>query len=104
MKSRLLGAVCVFLLSIITTSLWAGSYEFTTIADSNGQYKFFGFPTINNYGVVAFPAGINVGFEGMGPATHDGGEVILRGGGGPLTTIADGGGRFYRVQPRRNFY
>jgi len=58
-------------------------YNFIPIADNSGSFDLLFPPSINNNGTVAFLATL-----------RSGGESILKGSGGPLTTIADTNGPF----------
>jgi hypothetical protein len=72
-------AICV---ALTATSI-AADYSYTTIADGSDTLFLGQCPAINNFGAVAFAA------SEFDPETFNEEDVILRGSGGPLTTIAD---------------
>ena len=61
----------------------AADYSYRTIAASSDALSLGQCPAINNLGAVAFPA------SEFDPDTGDSQDLILRGSGGALTTIAD---------------
>jgi hypothetical protein len=61
----------------------AADYSYRTIAEGSDTLFLDQCPAINNFGTVAFPA------SEFDPETFNTDDKILRGSGGPLTTIAD---------------
>jgi hypothetical protein len=57
-------------------------YSYRTIAEGRDTLFLSQCPAINNFGTVSFPA------SEFDPATENLEDKILRGAGGPLTTIA----------------
>jgi hypothetical protein len=66
-----------------TATSFAADYSYRTIAEGSDTLFLGQCPAINNFGAVAFPA------SEFDPETFNSEDKILRGSGGPLTTIAD---------------
>jgi hypothetical protein len=67
----------------LTATSIAADYSYRTIANGSDTLFLGQCPAINNLGAVAFPA------SEFDPETFNSEDLILRGSGGPLTTIAD---------------
>ncbi|HEV2874619.1 MAG TPA: choice-of-anchor tandem repeat NxxGxxAF-containing protein [Thermoleophilaceae bacterium] len=81
LAATIAAAVTVFVAATATSI--AADYSYRTIADSSDTLFLGQCPAINNFGAVAFPA------SEFDPETFDSEDEILRGSGGPLTTIAE---------------
>ena len=69
----------------VPASATSADYSYRTIAEGSNTTFLGGCPAINNFGAVAFAA------SEFDPEASDSEDMILRGSGGPLTTIADEG-------------
>jgi hypothetical protein len=90
---RLAAAFTVALASAVAVpaASSATEYSHTTIAGGSETLSLGQCPAINNFGMVAFSA------SEFDPETFNSEDKILRGSGGPLTTIADEGDGFTSI-------
>jgi hypothetical protein len=81
LAATLAAAVAAF--AALTATSIAADYSYRTIANGSDTLSLGSCPAINNFGAVAFSA------SEFDPETFNSEDKVLRGSGGPLTTIAD---------------